>query len=283
MDEPGFFSQSRMLFIGLGLMGGSLALALKGKTSWMGGVDPSSLALKQASQLNIFDSLSSSLDDLIAQANVIILAAPVRQNIKILKSLSSPAPHPTMIMDLSSTKRTVLAAMQTLPANYDPIGGHPMCGSEKSSILYANPHFFENARFIITPLARTSSLAIQYAHALAAEIKANALLLEADRHDQIAADISHFPYLLSSALCLATPAESKLLISTGFGSTARLAGSSPAMMFDILTSNRDNVLNSMTSFKEKLAEFETALRDNDENKLKELINQSYSKYQQLIN
>jgi prephenate dehydrogenase len=283
MDDPAFFSKSRVLFIGLGLMGGSLALALKEKVSWIGGIDSSKLALEQASQLAIFDSLSSSINDLISQANVIILAAPVRQNIKILKSLSAPACQSTIIMDLSSTKRKIVETMQTLPEHFDPIGGHPMCGSEKSSILNATPHLFENARFIITPLARTSPTAIQFAQILSAEIKAVSYLLEAEKHDQITSDISHFPYLLSSALCLATPLESKVLISTGFGSTARLAGSSTAMMIDILMSNRDNILNSLALFKEKMSDFETALLANDENKLKELIYQANSKYQQLIN
>ena len=92
----------------------------------------------------------------------------------------------------------------------------------------------------------------------------------------------HFPYLLSAALCLATPPESELLISTGFKSTARLAGSSPTMMLDIFLSNPDNILTSLGHFKTILAEFENALREMDESRLKQLFMDAQTKYHQLL-
>ncbi|MCE1253775.1 MAG: prephenate dehydrogenase [Anaerolineae bacterium] len=283
MDEPGFFSNKRIVIIGLGLMGGSLALALKGKAGWLGGVDRSELAIQNAAKLNFFDNLSQNPQEILHLANVIILAAPVRQSIKILKQLETLTSQAAIVMDLGSTKRRITETMADLPARFDPIGCHPMCGSEKSSILYADSHLFEKARFIITPLKRTSSAALVFARNLASVIQSRECILDAPRHDQITADISHFPYLLSAALCLSTPLESKLLISTGFKSTARLAGSSNEMMLDIMSSNRDNVLNAMAAFKNELSAFEKVLQDENEEALKELMARAAFKYQQLIN
>ena len=283
MDEPGFFKQKRIVIVGLGLMGGSLALALKDKIGWLGGVDRSELAIQNAAKLNIFDKLSQNMQDILQEANVIILAAPVRQSIKIMQQLGEYCSQPAIVMDLGSTKRRIGEAMQALPPHFDPIGGHPMCGSEKSSILYADSHLFERARFVITPLKRTSPQALAFAQTLAQTIQSRECILEAPRHDEITADISHFPYLLSAALCLSTPLESKLLISTGFKSTARLAGSSNEMMMDIMNSNRDNILKTMAAFKEQLGAFETALNNNDEESLRELMARAAFKYQQLIN
>jgi prephenate dehydrogenase len=281
MDDPGFFSKSRVLIVGLGLMGGSLALALHGKVAWLGGIDPSEEGLQQASKLNIFNALSKDISVLLPASNVIILAAPVKQNIKIIQSLP-PCEVGQIIMDLSSTKRKVVAAMDSLPLSYDPIGGHPMCGSEKSSIRYARADLFSGAVFILSALPRTSELAKAFAKNLVEQIGASPLYLDPVSHDQITAEISHFPYVLSAALSLSTSPKSKSLISTGFKSTARLAGSSPAMMLDILTSNSDNVLKSISEFKLILQNFETALQNQDITQLSTLIQHANKEYNDLI-
>lgn len=281
MDEPGFFSKKRILIVGLGLMGGSLALALHGKTAWLGGVDPSDEGLNLASKLNIFDALSKNLLDLLPESDIVLLAAPVSQNIKIIQSLP-PGESGQVILDLSSTKRKVVSAMNSLPPSYDPMGGHPMCGSEKSSIRNARPDLFSGAVFILTPLTRTTQHAEITVLNLVDQIGAVPLFLDPQSHDQIAAEISHFPYILSAALSLSTSTQSKSLISTGFKSTARLAGSSPTMMLDILLSNPDNVLNAISAFKLILAEFENALKNQDVDRLSALIQQANTKYNGLI-
>ena len=281
MDEPGFFSNSRVLIVGLGLMGGSLALALHGKTAWLGGVDPSSEGLELASKLNIFDALSANMLDLLPLSNVIILAAPVRENIKIIQSLPGGGTG-HIILDLSSTKSQVVEALNLLPPTYDPIGGHPMCGSEKSSIRFARPDLFNGATFILTPLERTSANAVSFLIDLIKQVGAVPLRLTAEIHDQMAAETSHFPYIIASALSLATHLESKPLISSGFRSTARIAGSSPQMMLDILLSNRENVLAMLASMNVILQSYQSALMENDEKRLSQLIRESQQKYYRLV-
>lgn len=282
MDEPGFFGQSRVLFIGLGLMGGSLALALKEKVSWIGGMDISDTALKQARDLKIFDALSDQLPVLIPQSNVIILGAPVCQNIKLVQTLHQWTEAPHILMDLSSTKRQIVEAFSTLPSNFDPIGGHPMCGSEKSSILYARPDLFNEATFILSPLARTSQKAKKFALSLINTISAQPLFLDPDIHDQITAQTSHFPYLAAAALCLVTSMDSKPLVSSGFKSTSRLAGTSLSMIRDILLTNPDNVLDSITRYKEILNDIETILKEKDTTQLNAILEEARRKYLSLI-
>ena len=281
MDEPDFFSKSRILIVGLGLMGGSLALALHNKVAWLGGIDSSSESLEMASRLNIFDALSNNLTDLLPSANVLILAAPVRQNIKMIQSLPD-CNHEVVVLDLSSTKRRVVSAMNSLPPCYDPIGGHPMCGSEKSSIRFARPDLYINATFILTPLQRTGKKAESFASDLINLIGAAKLLLSAETHDRMTAETSHFPYVVAAALCQSTHMESKPLISTGFKSTARIAGSSPAMMLDILLSNPDNVLDAISKYKEILQNFEIAIQNQDADQLSALIQQSRQQYNDLV-
>jgi prephenate dehydrogenase len=281
MDEPGFFSKSRVLMIGLGLMGGSLALALHGKVAWLGGVDPSDEGLQLAANLNIFNNLSKNISDLLPLSDVIILAAPVRQNIEIIQSLPlCETEH--ILMDLSSTKREVAEAMNGLPPSYDPIGAHPMCGSEKSSIRYARSDLYEKATFIFTPLPRTGKKAALFVSQLIEKIGAFPINLTPEIHDQMTAETSHFPYVITAALCQSTPIQSKPLISSGFRSTTRIAGSSPAMMLDILMTNDDNVLKSISKFKVMLEDFENAIKNQDAVRLSTLIQQANSKYNQLI-
>ena len=281
MDEPGFFSKSRVLIVGLGLMGGSLALALQGKVAWLGGVDPSGESLELASQSNVFDALSKNMIDLLPLANVLILAAPVRQNIKIIQNLPD-CENDLVVMDLSSTKRYVVAAMNSLPDCYDPVGGHPMCGSEKSSFRFARADLYLKAPFILTPLQRTGKKASAFARELIEQIGAVPIQLSPEKHDQITAESSHFPYVVAAVLCQSTHLESKPLISSGFKSTARIAGSSLIMMLDILLTNPENVLNSIVEFKSVLDQFEAALLNKDSEKLAQLIQNANEKYHALI-
>ena len=157
-----------------------------------------------------------------------------------------------------------------------------MCGSEKSSIRFARKDLFSGATFIFTPLARTSANAISFLTDLIKQVGAVPLELSAETHDQMTAETSHFPYIIASALSLATHTESKPLISTGFRSTARIAGSSPEMMLDILLTNPGNVLKSIFEFKSILDQFENAILKKDTEKLEKLIQQVNEKYSILI-
>jgi prephenate dehydrogenase len=169
--------------------------------------------------------------------------------------------------------------MSRLPENFDPIGGHPICGKEKLSLANAERTLYYAAPFLLTPLERTSPRAISAAHQIIEAIGAKAKTLEAVEHDRILASTSHLPFLISSALALATPNDVAPFVGPGFKSTSRLAGTSSSMMLGVLQSNRENVLNALHGMQNQLADIESALSSDDFSKLESILNESQSKYQ----
>ena len=281
-DFPGFFTAYRVTILGLGLMGGSLALALHDQCAGLIGIDPDPATLALAQQLKIFDQVSSEPDRNMPQADLVILAAPVKTIIQLLEELPRFHPASAIIIDLGSTKVEILIAMQKLPERFDPLGGHPMCGKEKSGLSNADPLIFQDAPFAFTPLSRTSGHARQAGEALARLIGARPLWLEAADHDRWVAATSHLPYLVSNALAFSTPAEAAPLAGPGFRSTTRLGSSSPEMMLDVLMTNRANILAASRRLRAHLDTLDELLALNDYNGLMHLLTQGVSQQRKIV-
>jgi len=283
MSQPDFIlAQSRIAIIGLGLMGGSLALGLRGKCAALYGIDPDPATRKLALSQHIVDSADSDPASLLPEADIVILAAPVLSILDLLEQLPSCTPNPCIVIDLGSTKRLVVEAMSHLPERFDPIGGHPICGKEKLSLVNAERTLYYAATFLLTPLERTTSRALSAAHQIIEAIGAKARILNALDHDRILASTSHLPFLISSALALATPQDVASFIGPGFESTSRLAGTPSSMMLGVLQSNRENVLRGLQGMQRQLSEIETALSSNDDSKLESILKDARSQYQALI-
>jgi prephenate dehydrogenase len=283
MQEPDFIlSQARIAIVGLGLMGGSLALGLRGKCAALYGVDPLPATLELARTQHIVDEADGDPAALLPKADVIILSAPVPAILNLLDQLPFYTPNPSIVMDLGSTKRLVVEAMARLPERFDPVGGHPICGKEKLSLANAERTLYYAAPFLLTPLERTTSRALSAAHQIIEALGAKPKTLDAMEHDRILASTSHLPFLISSALVLATPQEVASFIGPGFKSTSRLAGTSASMMLGVLHTNRENVLTMLQGMQYQLAEIETALSSSDFSKLESLLNEAQSQYQALM-
>jgi prephenate dehydrogenase len=184
-------------------------------------------------------------------------------------------------MDMGSTKRLIVESMSRLPESFDPIGGHPICGKEKLSLANAERTLYYAAPFLLTPLERTSPRALSAANQIIEAVGAKAVILNAVEHDRILGSTSHLPFLISSALALATPNDVAPFVGPGFKSTGRLAGTSSSMMLGVLQSNRENVLNALHGMQNQLAEIESALSSEDFKKLESILNEAQSKYQKL--
>jgi prephenate dehydrogenase len=282
-DDSGFFTSARVAVMGLGLMGGSLAMALQGHTAALIGIDPDPEVVRLALERKIVDYASTRPEGLLPTADVVILAAPVNTIIRLLQELPNLHPGPAVVMDLGSTKVEILAAMQALPARFDPIGGHPMCGKEKSGLTNADPSLYQDASFALISLPRTTAHARQMAVHLVQLIGARLLWLDADVHDRWVAATSHLPYLSAAALASITPLEAAPLASTGFRSTARLAASSTEMMVDILMTNRKNILPALRQLREHLDQIDTFLEGEDYTALQILLAQGAERYQEILN
>jgi prephenate dehydrogenase len=281
MEDDFRLQDSKLAIIGLGLMGGSLALALNGKCAALYGIDsdPATLALALAN--GIVHQADTDPVKLLAQADLVILATPVPAIMEFIQKLPSFSGNPCIVFDLGSTKRDILQAMSALPENFDPIGGHPICGKEKLGLVNADANLYQAAPFVVSSLDRTTSRARSAARQVIAVIGANRIEMTAEDHDRILAATSHLPFLIASALASSTPCDHAPLLGPGFRSTSRLAGTPSHMMMGILRSNRDNVLKAVQSFRRTLDEIEDALQDENFTELESILNRSRSAYQSL--
>ncbi len=280
--EAGFRLQdSRIAIVGLGLMGGSLALALKGKCAALYGMDSQPATLELALAKKIVDQADSDPAKLLPQADLVILATPVPAIIDFIQKLPSLTQNPCIVLDLGSTKRDIVLAMAGLPERFDPVGGHPICGKEKLGLENAETNLYQGASFVVTALARTTKRAKAAIRKIIATVGAQPIKMTAEDHDRALASTSHFPFLLSSALALSTPQEFASFVGTGFKSTSRLAGTPAHMTLGILQSNRENILNAIQSFRNSLNEISSALQAENYTQLELLLDQSRTAYQSL--
>ena len=284
MDKPGFtLKDANIALIGLGLMGGSLALSLKERCHRLSAYDPHLPTLELARRQEIAHVAEGDPAKVLADVDLVILACPVPAIVDWLARLPEYIQHPCIVLDIGSSKRTIVSALETLPANFDPVGGHPICGRERLSLENAERFLYREAPFVLTPLERTSENARSATLQIIEALGAKPVWLDAEAHDRILAATSHLPYLLSSALALATLNDAAPLIGPGFRSTSRLAGTPSSMMLGVLQSNADNVLASIVSFRQSLDVLESALRSENRDALQSALNQSRTHYQTLVN
>jgi prephenate dehydrogenase len=261
----------RIAIYGVGLMGASLAMALTGFASKIIGIDPDKSIHEQATGLGIVNQILAYPPSQKIRADLIILSAPVMVNLEILAALDRYHEGSAIVLDLSSTKYEVCQAMNNLPEQFDPIGGHPICGKEQNSLEFADPEMFKGATFVLTPLPRTTPAAHKVASNLVEHIGSHPIWVDAASHDQIVAATSHLPYLIANALASITPPEKSNLVGPGFISTSRLAASNTKMMLDILKTNRQNVLQVLNEYDRQLDALKTSLENEDYDTLETLM------------
>lgn len=282
MEEGFKLADSNIAIVGLGLMGGSLALALKGKCAALYGIDSDQATIELALANGIVDQADRDPAKLLSQVDLVILAVPVPAIISFIQKLPWLIQKRCIVFDMGSTKRSILQAMSTLPENFDPIGGHPICGKEKLGLEHADPNLYQEAPFVVSALERTTSRAKSAIQQLIASIGAATIEMTAEDHDRILASTSHLPFLLSSALALATPLECIPFLGPGFKSTSRLAGTPAHMTMGILKTNRENILNAILAFHNSLDQIEVALQNQDYTQLESILHRSRSSHQLLV-
>ena len=283
MDEPGFkLSEANVAIIGLGLMGGSMALALHGHCRRLNGLDIDADILALARRMHVVDSVSDDPRAVLADADLVVLACPVPAILSWLEKLPEFIQKPCVVLDLGSSKRAILSAMRNLPLNFDPIGAHPICGKETLSLRSAESSLYNGELFVVTPLRRSGLNAKRAAKQLVEVLEARMVMEEGALHDAALAATSHLPYLISSALALATPPETGRFVGPGFRSTARLAGTPASMMLGVLETNRDQVLERLSDFRAALGQMEQALERDDMPALQTLLDSAQDRYQTLL-
>lgn len=290
-DEDGFLklSEARVSIVGLGLMGASLAMDLRGHCAEIVGVGRGFETLHYALEHQIVDRIADFDDAL--DCDLLVLAAPIRTIIQQLQRMGQVLPpaqtsKSTVVVDMGSTKTEIVQKMQNLPPRFDPIGGHPMCGKEVAGIQHAETGLYRKQTFVLSPLERTSPRALALVHEMIATIGARPLVLTAEKQDELVAIISHLPYLVASALVRTAIAKDDPQLwdvaASGFRDTSRLAASDLTMMLNILLTNRESVLDALKNYRVELDALTALVELGDEEKLKAALAPGQQKRSQLF-
>ena len=274
---PRRLQDCQVTIVGLGLMGGSLAGALKGQCRAVVGVARRAETVETASSLGLVDWGTTDVAEGVGQADIVILATPVRIIMRQLAEIGPLLPEGCLLMDLGSTKAQIVGEMARLPEHVQPLGGHPMCGKESSGIEVADPALYRGCTFILSPLPRTSEAALSLGRELAEAIGAHPLVLAGERQDFLVGTVSHLPYMLACALVATADATTSAdpaaweIVAGGYRDTSRVAGSDVTMMLDILLTNREDVLKAVRAYQAQLASLARSLEAGDEGDLRETL------------
>jgi prephenate dehydrogenase len=240
----------KIAVLGLGLIGGSLGLALQqvGIAKQINGYDSNPDATSRAQARGAITHMCITAEEAVMQADMVVLATPILALSELLERIAPALKPGALVTDTASTKALVLTWAQTLlPASVVFVGGHPMAGREYSGIDAAEKGLFESCAYCLTPTDQTPSEVLAQLSEIITRLGAHPLVLDAERHDRLVAGISHLPFLLSSALVQVLGRdedwpEMTRLAAGGFRDMSRLAAGSPTMYRDICLTNKAAIL-----------------------------------------
>jgi prephenate dehydrogenase len=265
-----------VVVVGVGLIGGSLAAALRRlpDAPRVTGIDPDEASLALAIEAGVLDDAvpAASLEDAVAvlmTADVVVLAGPVASAASWLELLGQ-AGYAGVVTDVASTKAAVMAdARRLLAPGATFVGGHPMAGSERSGVAAADPELFRGAYYVLTPASDTDAEAYRRLHRLVTSIGARVIALDASAHDEAVAAISHVPHIAASALTNLAAERAEVgsdvlrLAAGGFKDMTRIAAGSPDLWTGICLDNRSAVVRGLDELGAQLSEFAALLRAGD--------------------
>lgn len=248
----------RTAIIGIGLIGGSFALAAKraGLVGEVIGVARSETTRSVALQRGAADRVTSDPAEAVREADLVYLATPISVILSLLPQLGPHLSPGTLVTDAGSTKVEIVAAARALPADVGFLGGHPMAGSEQSGIAAARADLFEGSTYLLTPTSDTPEEAVLRLAEVARGIGARPVIVDPETHDRLVALTSHLPHLLAWSLCQAAAetdgAERLASFAAGaWRDTTRIADSLEETWADIFLTNREHLMAGALRFSEQ--------------------------------
>ena len=254
----------KLVIFGVGLIGGSLALALRqvGYCETIVGCSRNAAHLQQAVDLGVIDSFTLDPQAAVRDADMVLLAVPMGAMGALLQQIKPALPADAILTDAGSTKGSVVAEVsQVFGADYARfVPGHPIAGREKSGVEAAIPDLYQNRRVILTPLAHTDADAVAKVEAMWRVTGALLEQMPVALHDQVLAATSHLPHVLAFSLVdtlLNMPQREDILryAAGGFRDFTRIASSDPIMWRDICLTNKDAILTMINAYQHNLSEF----------------------------
>ena len=261
---------AKITIIGTGLIGTSLALALKEsqlKDLQVVGTDSDRLARSRAEKRKAFHKVENRLLDAIDGADIVVLATPVMTMKEIMELIAPELPSGCVVTDVGSSKKVVLEwAQEILPDTVDFVGGHPMAGKEESGPDSAEPDLFQDKTYCVIPDKKASQQSVSEITTMVEAIGAVPYFIGVDEHDSFVAAASHLPFLLSTSLVGCTSKSANWediaqLASSGYRDISRLASGDTVMHRDICLTNNQPIISWIDAFIKELYEFRNILAD----------------------
>ena len=281
MSAPGFRQFDTLAVVGLGLIGGSFVMDVRrlGLAKRILGYDNNSEYRAEISSRNLVDYLAEAPDAKLAEAQLVMLAVPVKAFAEVLSNIRPHLSTSVILTDTGSVKSPLLQLMRTpVYTGIRFVGGHPIAGSEIFGPLAAKENLFSGKRCILTPETNTDRDVVHTVCEMWESIGSMVSEMDAEDHDQMFASVSHLPHLLAyaSIQAIADSSTPEALSHSGAGlkDFSRIASSSPEMWADIFLENQENLLSRMNTFKDVVAKLEDAIKRNDKEKLIELLAQA---------
>lgn len=248
--------EQSVAILGLGLMGASLGLALRGKGARVVGYNHSPANARTALERGAVDAVADSPAAAVAEASMVVLAAPVLANIAFADAIAGALAAGAIVTDMGSTKGEFCRRVVAAHPGMCLVGSHPVAGSEKQGAGAARADLFVGRRCVVTPLPGTPEEAIRRVEALWRAVGAHTLRMPPEEHDRLLARTSHLPHLVSAALAETIGRDRAEEVGTfcgpGFCDTTRLAAGSVPMWRDILETNRAAIESELRAFKDAL-------------------------------
>ncbi len=274
----------KLVIVGVGLIGGSFALALRkaGAVRYVVGVGRSRENMQRALEQGVIDEIAENMASALKNADFILLAMPVGQTEAIMAQVAPHLKNDTVITDAGSTKQDVVtAARNNLKSNLKNfVPGHPIAGAEQSGVSAAQHDLYTGKHVILTPLDETRIDAVEKTTELWQACGAKVSQMQVESHDEILAATSHLPHILAFALMnhlhqrTDNPGNLLQFAGSGFRDFTRIASSSPEMWRDICLANRKALLKQMAAYQDELKSLQAILNDEDSDALEKAFSQA---------
>ncbi|MBU4305538.1 MAG: prephenate dehydrogenase [Candidatus Omnitrophica bacterium] len=254
----------KAVIVGPGLIGGSIGLELRSKkmASRVIGVARHMATLRTAQRKGSIDTGSTDLMRAVSDADLVVLAVPVGAIKKTIIRIKDSLKPGCIVFDVGSTKQEIVrTAERYLPQQIFFVGAHPMAGSEKAGPEFAESGLFVDSLCFITKTSRTDVQAFSRVDRLWKEMGAKTVIIEPAEHDEIVAQVSHLPHMVSAALVDSVKDAVLPYASSGFRDTTRIAAGSPQLWSDIFLSNKKSLLRALGIFEKKISELKKSLNN----------------------
>ena len=275
-------SVKKITILGVGFMGGSLALAIKKRFPGIPiiGYARSNATHKRLSKLNIVDKVESNLGKAVCGSDIVVLAAPIYSIIDYFKKIAPFLKQGTIVIDLGSTKELIeKIAAKYLPKNTHFVGCHPLCGSDKNGAQFSTPNLYRGAVCLVSPAGNKKAL--QKVKSLWKKLSCKVILINAKNHDKVLSSVSHLIHVVSFSLTEFVPKAYLKFAATSLRDLTRISNSPAAVWADILISNKKNVIKDSEKFIKVLTKFKELIKKERKEEILKLIKNINKKQKQI--